>query len=1327
VGTGGVTYTVNDYGTAGPNVLSLSRYYNNQTPIFTYAQSLGTQWRTTYDRYTDIAPDYLLGVSPTTIVNERPDGSQLVFVGVNGAYTTDKVNDAILTYSGSTYTIKFHDDTVETYIAVGKKGALSSITYRGGYTQTMAYNGSGQLSTVTDSYGRKLTFTYTGSLLTQVTTPDSLVLTYGYTSGNLTSVSYNTSPVTSQTYNYANTALPNALTSITDENGNTFQSWTYDTSNRGLTSQRGTGSNADITTIVYNDSTDGSRTVTNALGQQEKYTLLGYSGLPLTLEITRVNNGQFYALTYDINNCVASVEDWNQNTTTFTNDLHCDPTTIVEASGTSLARTTTITYDPTWVHLPKTIVSPLLTTGYTYDSNGNMLTVTGTDTTSQTVPYSTNGQTRTWTLTWNNFLPASITPPKGSGYGSTFTFDSTGALTAITDALSHEWHVTSHTGGGQPLTAVDPNSVTTTYTYSTRNWPLTNTVDTAAGNLTTTNTYDAAGNLTKVALPDGSYFTNTYDTAHRLTKIADSFGNSMNYTLDAAGDATASNIENPSGTVTRGHTATFDTLRRKLTDTNGTNWQTSFSYLGNGNLYNFNPPSNGFTYPQDALNRKTSELDFATVSFTYDAHDNPLSVNTTINSLTSYVYDGFGDVIQETSPDRGITVYHYDADANLTQKVDALSVVTNYTYDALDRTLTRSYPADASENVAYTYDQTGTGFAFGIGRLTSLTDMAGSLTRTYDERGNLITEKRTNGSNLLTTTYGYDSVSRLASITYPSGALVSYVRDAMGRVTSVTDKPSGASSATTLASGVTYEPLGPWLGLTYGNGIVETATYDADYSLLTLKDIGTATAQNISYGYPLMDQPWYYTDNLNSGNTMFVRYDGLYRVTAGQSSTLTPSYTYDYNGNRTAMGTPNVTYTYTPNTNRLATIVNGSTTTTVTTNANGSITGFSPAYGTAAVTSLSYNNGGRLTSVSGSSGVLGSYVYDALGNRFSKTVGTNTTLYQYSPGMTLLEESTGGTATDYIYLNGRPIAMLTGSTFTYLHGNNIGTPLVATNASQAVVWRQNYLPFGETLSTSGSFVVNLRFPGQYYDAESGFNHNGFRDYVPALGRYLESDPIGIYGGGQSNGFNTYAYVANRPMTLTDPTGRYWGLFFAAVDLTIQLGNNGGNIHCVNWWEVAAWAGPDLFKGAKFVLGALEEKLTFEAFSAFLADESGTLNIGWLAGDAVEEEAAAEETIAEFGPFYRLGDTAETLNAVQDSGTLMGQPARNIFQSDFPTVKAYLGPLPEGATGFEFTTPLAPRSGFEISNTVLWGAGEGATIVGEWASIPVTILRQTIVP
>jgi RHS repeat-associated protein len=100
-----------------------------------------------------------------------------------------------------------------------------------------------------------------------------------------------------------------------------------------------------------------------------------------------------------------------------------------------------------------------------------------------------------------------------------------------------------------------------------------------------------------------------------------------------------------------------------------------------------------------------------------------------------------------------------------------------------------------------------------------------------------------------------------------------------------------------------------------------------------------------------------------------------------------------------------------------------------------------------------------------------------------------------------------------------------------LHTDHLGTPQFATDSDQSVAWTANYQPFGAA-STSGAITQNLRLPGQYFDLETGWNHNGFRDYLPELGRYLQPDPLGMQG----SGTNLYAYAADDPITNTDPTG-----------------------------------------------------------------------------------------------------------------------------------------------------------------------------------------------
>ncbi|MGH8321684.1 MAG: RHS repeat domain-containing protein [Gammaproteobacteria bacterium] len=103
-----------------------------------------------------------------------------------------------------------------------------------------------------------------------------------------------------------------------------------------------------------------------------------------------------------------------------------------------------------------------------------------------------------------------------------------------------------------------------------------------------------------------------------------------------------------------------------------------------------------------------------------------------------------------------------------------------------------------------------------------------------------------------------------------------------------------------------------------------------------------------------------------------------------------------------------------------------------------------------------------------------------------------------------------GLTAEHIWLDNRPIGLITPSGLYYVHTDQLGTPRDITNASKAVVWQWNSDPFGNGTPT-GSITYNLRFPGQYYDAETGRNYNYFRDYDPTIGRYIEPDPLGTLG------------------------------------------------------------------------------------------------------------------------------------------------------------------------------------------------------------------------
>ncbi|MGU0541138.1 RHS repeat domain-containing protein, partial [Pseudomonas aeruginosa] len=473
---------------------------------------------------------------------------------------------------------------------------------------------------------------------------------------------------------------------------------------------------------------------------------------------------------------------------------------------------------------------------------------------------------------------------------------------------------------------------------------------------------------------------------------------------------------------------------------------------------------------------------------------------------------------------------------------DARGAVTEYRYDALNRLVERRSPSDPSLDVQYRYDLTADGNQ-GIGRLGAIEGARDSLVYRYDERGNLVEQVRSirlDQQTLLDrVTYRYDAANQLLEIGYPSGLAIGYPRNAGGQVASVT-LAVGDKAPSTLVGQIAYLPFGPLLRLTWGNGITLSREYDQDYQLLRQK-VG----------------PWQsdYQHDANGNiqqhrhslwGTLDYQYDPLDRLTEERGVQGERSYAYDAVGNRTQRsdnpasgGTASSQdYQYAPDSNQLTAIGAQA----VTSDAAGNLTQ------DRAARKLAYDAQGRLQSVSLDGQQVAEYRYNALGQRIVKLTPESVTTYLYGPdGQLLGEAEHNGSgrklrAQYYLWLDSLPLATIDADydaqgkvgnpTLLYLHGDHLDTPRLATDASGQIAWQWQSDAFGrgEALS-QGSTQVNLRFPGQYYDAESGLHYNYFRDYDPETGRYVESDPIGLDGG-----LNTYAYVGSNPVGLVDPNG-----------------------------------------------------------------------------------------------------------------------------------------------------------------------------------------------
>jgi len=274
----------------------------------------------------------------------------------------------------------------------------------------------------------------------------------------------------------------------------------------------------------------------------------------------------------------------------------------------------------------------------------------------------------------------------------------------------------------------------------------------------------------------------------------------------------------------------------------------------------------------------------------------------------------------------------------------------------------------------------------------------------------------------------------------------------------------------------------------------------------------------------------------SNGSASYV-YDALNRLTSdGQSGQAIQTLGYDRNGNRTTQTANAITdsYGYVANSNQLNTDPQGG----VTHDAAGnrlSDHGGARTY--------EYNNAGRLFKVYEGGSLVATYIYNALGQRTRKTTTSGTAVYHYDlAGQLISETSASGAAQkDYVYLNGMPVAQIgtdgTTDTVNYIHSDHLGTPRRATNAAGTVTWTWSSDAFGTTAANDDpdndgvATIINLRFPGQYYDAETQLHYNYFRYYDPSSGRYVTSDPIGLNGG-----WNTYGYVGGNPIYWFDSLG-----------------------------------------------------------------------------------------------------------------------------------------------------------------------------------------------